>query len=73
MNLFENVEFNSIQFIGPIIIFVITLIIPPLIIKIFFAKFLTEKLYKFLIGAALFLGLYIWAIPMNLGFYEFFK
>ena len=73
MNLFESVEFDAMSFIWPIIIFIITLSVPPLIVKIFFAKFLTKALYNTLITAALLLGFYIWYIPMNMGFHTFFQ
>lgn len=32
-----------------------------------------KKFYNFLLGPIALLGFFIWAIPMNMGFYEFFR
>lgn len=72
MNLFEGVEFNSMQFVGPIIVLAITMFAVVFIYKILFS-WLPTKLFNFLIGPVALFGAYIWAIPMNLGFHELFK
>lgn len=70
--MFENVEFNSMQLIGPLIILLITMFSVALVYKLLF-KWLPKKLFNLLIGPVMLISLYIWAFPMNLGFHEFFK
>jgi hypothetical protein len=70
---FENVDLNTMQFIGPIIVLFFTLFIPALIIWLFFSKVLPKVLYDLLLGVTILFSLYLWAFPMNLGFYDFFK
>lgn len=72
MNIFEGVKFNSMQFIGPLIILGLTMFATAVIFKILFG-WLPRKLFNFLLGPVSLIGAYIWAIPMNLGFYEFFS
>ena len=38
-----------------------------------FSKILPYKIYKSLLFPIALLGFFIWAIPMNMGFYEFFR
>lgn len=70
--MFESVEFNWIQIIGPLIVLIVTLFALALIYKLFF-NWLPRKLYNLLIGPVMLLGVYLWAIPMNMGFHELFK
>ena len=72
MNFLEDVEFNWMQFIGPLIVLIITLFVIVLVYKIFFS-WLPRNIYNFLVTPVVFCGLYLWAFPMNLGFHEFFK
>ncbi|AGK52013.1 hypothetical protein B1NLA3E_01145 [Bacillus sp. 1NLA3E] len=72
MNVFEGVEFNTMQFIGPLIVLIVTMVGISFVYRFFF-KWLPKKLYNFLIGPVALIGFYIWLIPMNLGFHELFK
>ncbi|KGM44798.1 hypothetical protein NP83_09490 [Neobacillus niacini] len=72
MNVFEGINLNTMQFIGPIIILFINMILTAFIFNLLFS-WLPKKLYNFLLGPAALFGAYIWAIPMNMGFYDLFK
>jgi hypothetical protein len=72
MNIFQGVKFNSMQFIAPLIILAITMFTTALIFRLLFG-WLPKKLFNFLLGPVAVIGAYIWAIPMNMGFYGFFK
>jgi hypothetical protein len=71
VNIFEGVEFNTMQLIGPLIILLLSMILTVLVFRLLFS-WLPSKLFNFLIGPVALLGAYIWAIPMNLGFHKFF-
>jgi len=43
------------------------------IYKILLGKILPTKIYNFFLGPIALLGFFIWAIPMKMGFYEFFR
>jgi len=43
------------------------------IYRISLGKVLPTKVYKLLLGPIALLGFFIWAIPMDMGFYEFFR
>jgi len=68
----DGVEFNSMQFIGPLILLFLVPLGIAFIYRLLFS-WLPRKLYNALIGPVILLGLYIWAIPMNLGFHTYFK
>lgn len=72
MNIFENVDFNAMMFIGPLIVLMTTISGLCLIYKILFHR-IPKSIDKFLLGGVAFLGAYIWAIPMDMGFFEYFK
>jgi uncharacterized BrkB/YihY/UPF0761 family membrane protein len=72
MNIFKGVELNSMQFIAPLIILAITMFTTVFIFRLLF-RWLPKKLFNFLIGPVALVGAYLWAIPMNMGFYELFK
>ena len=72
MNIFEGVELNTMQFIWPLIILFVTMLATAIVYKLLFG-WLPQKIFNFFIGPVCLLAAYIWAIPMNLGFYEFFK
>jgi hypothetical protein len=72
LNIFEGVEINAVQFVGPLIVLIVTMFAVAFVYKLLF-NWLPRKLYNLLIGPVMLLGLYIWGFPMNLGFYEFFK
>ena len=73
MNILDGVEFNQMMFIGPIIILFITMFGICFLYAIVFRRLLPKQIYNFLIGPVALFGAYIWAIPMNLGFHEYFK
>ncbi|MBD8521494.1 hypothetical protein [Lysinibacillus fusiformis] len=60
-------------FIPPMILLPIVMIGCAVIYKILLGKILPTKIYNFLLGPIALLGFFIWAIPMNIGFYEFFR
>lgn len=70
--MFEGVETNWMPIIGPLIILIVTMVAVTLIYKLLFS-WLPPKLFNFLIGPVALFAAYLWAIPMNLGFHEFFK
>ncbi|MEK5070275.1 hypothetical protein [Sporosarcina sp. FSL K6-1508] len=72
MNPFEGVEFDWMPIIGPLVILIVTMFAIAFIYRIFF-KWLPNGLYNFLIGPVCLIGLYLWFVPMNVGFYELFK
>lgn len=72
MNVFEGVAFNRMQFIGPLIIlFVCMLLVGFLYARLF--KWLPKEIYNYLFGPVVLLGAYIWFGPLHMGFYELFK
>jgi len=72
-NMFEGVNFNQMQFIWPLIILFVTILLFAIIYKLLFQRILPRGIFNFLIGPICLFGLYVWLIPMNLGFYELFK
>lgn len=43
------------------------------VFSLIFVKLLPIKIYRFLLGCVALVAFYIWAVPMNLGFHEFFR
>ncbi|WP_404407694.1 hypothetical protein [Jeotgalibacillus malaysiensis] len=72
MDITEGVDFNSMQFVWPIIILFVSMFITAGIARLIFGM-LPKSILNFLVTAAALLGAYIWAIPMEMGFYEFFR
>ncbi len=72
MNIFEGVEYNTTQFIGPLLVLAGTMIGIAIIFKLLFG-WLPRKVFNFFLGPVTLIGFYIWMVPMNLGFYEYFK
>lgn len=70
--MFEGIEFNAMQFVGPLIVLIITMISIVLIYRLLFS-WLPKKIYNILIGPVALIGAYVWAIPMNLGFHTYFS
>lgn len=71
LNILEGVEFNSMQFIGPLVILLITMIATTFVYSLLFKSRLHVKIFNFFIGQVALFGAYLWAFPM--GFYDFFK
>ncbi len=72
LNLFENVELNTMQIIIPLVLLILCMVSISLIYWLVF-RWLPKLIFNFLLGPIALLGAYIWAFPMNMGFYEFFK
>lgn len=72
LNLFENVELNTMQIIIPLILLILCMISISLIFWLVF-RWLPKPIFNFSLGPIALLGAYIWAFPMNMGFYELFK
>jgi len=72
MNIFEGVDFNSMMFIGPLIVLFTTISGVCLIYSYVF-RWLPKRIFNYLLTPAALIGAYIWAIPMNMGFFEYFK
>ncbi|WP_312129720.1 hypothetical protein [Lysinibacillus capsici] len=60
-------------FIPPMILLPVVMIGCAVIYKILLGNILPKKIYNFLLGPIALLGFFIWAIPMKMGFYEFFR
>ncbi|AYC28707.1 hypothetical protein [Paenisporosarcina cavernae] len=73
MNLFENVDFPTEQIIGPLVVLIITMVIAASVYKILLGKILPPKVFDFFFGPVCLFGFYLWAIPMQMGFYDVFK
>lgn len=71
MNIFEGVEINTMQFIGPILVLIVTMTLTVVIFKLLFG-WIPKKLFNLLVGPVSLLGAYIWLVPMNLGFHNLF-
>ncbi|WP_291760096.1 hypothetical protein [Lysinibacillus sp. UBA5990] len=72
--------FTDISSAGSLWFFIPRMILLPIVMigcaviyKILLGKILPTKIYNFLLGPIALLGFFIWAIPMNMGFYEFFR
>lgn len=70
--MFDGVEFNAMQFVGPLLVLIVTVFGIGLLYKLLFS-WLPKRLYNALISPLLLIGVYIWAVPMNLGFYTYFQ
>jgi len=73
MNILEGVEFNSIQIIGTLVMLFISMLATTLLYSLLCKRWLHVKIFNFLIGPVALFGAYLWAFPMNMGFYDFFK
>lgn len=60
-------------FIPPMILLPVVMIGCAVFYKILLGSILPKKVYNFFLGPIALLGFFIWAIPMNMGFYEFFR
>ncbi|UOQ43374.1 hypothetical protein MUN89_15800 [Halobacillus salinarum] len=72
MNIFEGIDFNSMMFVGPIIVLIATMSAACLVYSIMFS-WLPKQIFNFLLVGVALIGAYIWAIPMNMGFFEYFQ
>jgi len=61
------------SFIPPIILLVVAMSVCMGVYVVLFKKVLPRKIYNFFLGPVAIIGFYIWAVPMETGFYEFFR
>jgi len=75
MDIFTDISSGGslLFFIPPLILLPVVMIGCAVIYKILLDSILPKKVYNFLLGPIALLGFFIWAIPMNMGFYEFFR
>ena len=75
MDIFTGLSLGEslLYFIPPMLLLPIVMIGCAVIYKILLGNILPKKIYNFLLGPIALLGFFIWAIPMNMGFYEFFR
>lgn len=75
MDIFTDISSGGslLFFIPPLILLPVVMIGCAVIYKILLSSILPKKVYNFLLGPIALLGFFIWAIPMNMGFYEFFR
>lgn len=64
---------NLLHFIPSMLLLPIVMALCAAIYKILFIKLLPNKIYNFLLGPIALLGFFVWAVPMNMGFYEVFR
>jgi len=75
MDIFSGISLGGslLFFIPPMILLPVVMVVCVAIYKNLFGKILSTKIYNFFIGPIALLGFFVWAIPMNMGFYEFFR
>ncbi|MET4563505.1 hypothetical protein [Lysinibacillus parviboronicapiens] len=64
---------SLLYLIPPMILLPIVMVVCVVIYKLLFGKILPTKIYNFFIGPVALVGFFVWALPMNMGFYEFFR
>ncbi|MFD2704061.1 hypothetical protein [Salibacterium lacus] len=72
MNITEGVDFNTMMFIGPTVVLIVTISGLCLLYKVLFNRF-SKPVDNFLLSGVTLLGAYIWFFPMGMGFFEYFK
>lgn len=60
-------------FIAPLILLFVVPFVCAWIYSLIFRNILPNSIYRFFLGPVALLGCYVWAIPMQMGFYEFFR
>jgi len=75
MHIFTDISSGGslLFFIPPLILLPVVMIGCTVIYKILLGNILPKKIYNFWLGPIAFLGFFMWAIPMNMEFYEFFR
>lgn len=64
---------SLLYLIPPMLLLPVVMIGCAMIYKILLGNILPKKIYNFLLGPIALLGFFIWAIPLNMGFHEFFR
>lgn len=75
MDIFTGLSLGRslLYFIPPMLLLPVVMIVCAVTYKILLGNILPTKIYKFFLCSITLLGFFIWAIPMNMGFYEFFR
>lgn len=71
LDISESVNFNYL--IPPLILLLVVPTIFAFIYTVIFRRILPAKIFNFLLGPVVLLGFYVWAVPMEIGFYEYFR
>jgi hypothetical protein len=71
MSILESLEFST-PFIGSVIVLIIVCVLLGQLYKLLFS-WLPRGAYNYLKGPLALLAIYIWAVPLGVGFYDFFK
>ncbi|QTB25222.1 hypothetical protein [Lysinibacillus sphaericus] len=75
MDIFSGLSIGGslLYFIPPMLLLPVVMVVCAAIYKALLGNILPTKIYNFLLVPIAILGFFIWAIPMNMGFYEFFR
>lgn len=75
MDIFSGLSLGGslLYFIPPMLLLPVVMVVCAIVYKMIFKGILPTKIYNLFIGPVTLLGFYIWAIPMDMGFYEFFR
>lgn len=75
MDIFSDISLGGslLFFIPPMILLPVVMVVCVAIYKTLFEKILPTKINNFFIGPIALLTFFIWAIPMNMGFYKFIR
>ncbi len=71
--MFDEVEVDWIPIVGPLIVLIVTLTAVMFLYALIFSRLLSQELFKFFAGLVALLGIYIWFVPMDVGFHHYFK
>ncbi|MEX3743904.1 MULTISPECIES: hypothetical protein [Lysinibacillus] len=75
MDIFSGLSIGGslLYFIPPMLLLLGVMVACVAIYKVLLGNILPTKVYNLLLGPIALLGFFIWAIPMDIGFYEFFR
>ncbi|TQR27184.1 hypothetical protein C7Y47_23480 [Lysinibacillus sphaericus] len=75
MDIFSGLSISGslLYFIPPMLLLPAVMVVCAAIYKVLLGNILPPKIYNLLLGPIALLGFFIWAIPMDMGFYEFFR
>lgn len=62
-----------LYFLPSMMVLLVVIVVCVRIYVLLFVKTLSPKVFKTLLVPVVLLGFIIWAIPMNMGFYDFFR
>ncbi|HWI49610.1 MAG TPA: hypothetical protein VNU45_15445 [Rummeliibacillus sp.] len=71
--LWSSKGIDLLYFLPSLILLIVVMVACVGIYVVIFIKRLSPNLFKFFLIPIALLGLLIWAIPMDMGFYEFFR